>query len=81
MILSLLHAYRAKKPAASASGYTNDRVILWIGVYELQYDSPSIPNGDAYKRVTHDEFLKWAGRDVTSELPKGEWMPYAPGLK
>lgn len=35
--------YRAKKPKRMAfSGLVNDRVILWIGLGEVQYDSPAI---------------------------------------
>lgn len=68
--------YRAKKPRSVYHGadvYYNDRQILWIGLDEVQYDSPSVGIGSHYKKATKDAFLKWAGKDVTEEVPEGEW--------
>lgn len=51
----------------------NDRQIKWIGLDEVQYDSPTVAFGRHYPKVTKAAFLKWAKRDVTDELPPGEW--------
>lgn len=75
------NTYRAKKPACVGTGYVNDRMIVYMSLTQVQYDSPGIPNGQRYKFVPVEEFLKWAGRDVTAEMPKDEWMPYGRGIK
>jgi hypothetical protein len=68
--------YPAKKPSSIYLGltpYYNDRQILWIGLTEVQYDSPAVKTGQRYKTVSKEAFLKWVGRDVTDEMPKGDW--------
>ena len=74
------HVYRAKKPAAVGmwvEPLVNDRVVLWLGTYELQYDGPSVKRGGVYPRLSIEKFRKWAERDVTDELPKGEWAQWS----
>lgn len=74
------HTYEAKRPARIGvfDALVNDRQIRWIGGGEVQYDSPTVKDGRKYPRVKLDAFLKWAGRDVTSEMPKGEWRRWNP---
>lgn len=72
------HAYRAKKPrqAGIVQTYANDREVRWTDGFNVQYDSPSVSNGRHYPTVTIAKFREWAGRDVTDELPNGEWQPW-----
>jgi hypothetical protein len=71
--------YRAKKPAAVhrflEPALVNDRQVLWVSSDRslVQYDSPTVSNGRRYPQVTMEKFLKWAGSDVTSIMPKGDW--------
>lgn len=67
--------YEAKKPQRSACGLVNDRQVEYIssaGNY-VQYDGPSVAPGRRFPTVTMEQFLKWAGKDVTDEMPNGEW--------
>jgi len=64
----------AKRPQKiGIMGYLNDRHILHVGEFTVQYDSPTVRMGRRYPRVEIEKFLKWADKDVTSEMPKGEW--------
>lgn len=70
--------YRGKKPGRS-NGYVNDRTLIYIGVFEVQYDGPMVRLGAHYKRCSKEEFLEWASHDVTNELPGGDyqsWLSY-----
>lgn len=69
------HIYEAKRPAAIGiiNPLINDRQIVWVGLLEVQYDSPSVAMGRRFPRVTHEAFRKWAKRDITAEMPEGEW--------
>lgn len=69
--------YRAKRPTES-HGLVNDRTILWVGADTIQYDGPSVSLGSNYPKVSKEKFLKWVDRDVTDELPKGEYAPWPP---
>lgn len=74
--LKVGRTYRAKKPTGISSGfaaYANDRQIVWLGVAELQYDGPAVGHGRHYPKVSIEAFRKWASRDVTDELPEGEY--------
>ena len=65
--------YEAKRPL-NVGGYVSDREIVWISADEVQYDSPSVPNGRRLPRVSHAEFRNWAARDITDEMPEGgDW--------
>ncbi|MFE4110811.1 hypothetical protein [Kosakonia sp. YIM B13611] len=71
--------YRAKKPRAAANGFTplvNDRTVIWVGPYQLQYDGPAVKNGSHYPRIDIEKFREWAERDVTDELPPGEYASW-----
>lgn len=70
--------YRGKRPR-NASGLVDDRVILHIGATTVQYDSPSVSFGRNYPSVSREKFLAWADRDVTDELPKGEFASWPVG--
>lgn len=69
--------WRAKRPSNSA-GLVNDRQILYVNPWSdiVQYDSPSVARGRQYPKVTHEQFRKWAGRELMGELPAGEWQPW-----
>ena len=72
------HCYEAKRIRTNGYGEINDRQVLYIsaglfGDVTVQYDSPTIKDGRRYPSVTMEKFLKWAGRDVTKEMPKGDW--------
>ena len=52
-----------------------DRQVLWVDSFGItvQYDSPSVKNGKNYPKVSMEKFLKWADKDITDQMPKGEW--------
>lgn len=73
--------YRAKKPrraGRSFGGLINDRTIIWMSVdgSKIQYDGPAIGVGSNYPIVSREKFLDWADRDVTEELPQGEYASW-----
>jgi len=74
--------YRAKRPApCQAPGFfrqqiVNDRTIIFIGLDTVQYDGPAVADGRHYPKVTIEAFRKWAARDVTDELPAGEYAKW-----
>jgi len=78
--LQVGRTYRAKRPAPTGGLFQqqlyNDRTIKWVGVLEVQYDGPAVAMGRHYPKVTIEAFRKWAARDVTDELPDGEYAPY-----
>lgn len=76
--LTVGRCYRAKKPRQTTGfpGFVNDRQITWIGSCSVQYDGPGVSNGSHYPTVSKDDFLAWAARDITDELPKGEWQTW-----
>ncbi|MFY4008119.1 MULTISPECIES: hypothetical protein [Achromobacter] len=68
--------YRAKRPAESG-GLVNDRTVQWIGsVGQVQYDGPAVRRGSRYPIVSRAAFEAWADRDVTDELPTGEYQDW-----
>lgn len=70
-------AYRGKRPS-NAGGLANDRTVIWIGVIEdaVQYDGPAVRDGARFPKVKHADFLRWADRDVTDELPDGKYADW-----
>lgn len=73
------HVYEAKKPKVAGIFYANDRHVLHIDPHfdEVQYDSPTVRNGRHYPRTRVEKFVKWAGRDVTDEMPEdGQWRMF-----
>ena len=77
--LKIGRTYRAKKPAKAGDWRNpsiNDRTIKWIGFEEIQYDGPSVKAGARYPKVSIEKFLSWADRDVTDELPEGEYAQW-----
>jgi len=73
------HIYRAKNPKPCFVGHIeffNDRQVTWIGLSEVQYDSPTVRNGRKYPKVSIEKFKAWMGDDVTEQMPELEWMPY-----
>jgi hypothetical protein len=69
--------YRAKKPANS-QGLFNDRQVLYVSENSVQYDGPAVGFGRHFPTVPRAQFEAWAGEDVTEQMPKGEWMAWAP---
>ena len=69
------HVYEAKRPRSVGlfEPLMNDRQIKWISFNEVQYDSPTVGLGRRYPRASKEAFLKWAARDITKEMPPGEW--------
>lgn len=65
------HTYRAKRPRRAFGGGYNDRTIMWMGGTmkgpSVQYDGPSVADGQHYPTVTREAFLAWAASDVTEE--------------
>ena len=51
----------------------NDRQVVYCSETVVQYDSPTVSNGRKYPMVSVEQFLKWAGRDVTDEMPDRDW--------
>lgn len=79
MKIEVNHTYEAKKPRRVSLIYDevfNDRMVLWVGAFELQYDSPTVKRGRSFPRMKIADFEEWAGRDVTDSMPKGDWRPY-----
>ncbi len=70
--------YQAKRPSASPGLLVNDRQVRWISSDRslVQYDSPSLPDGRHYPKVTMEAFLKWAALDVTELMPKDSWRSW-----
>ena len=68
------HTYEAKKPQRVGwMRFLNDRQVVFCGNGIVQYDSPSVGLGRHYPKTTMEKFLKWAGKDVTNQMPKGDW--------
>ena len=69
------HVYEAKRPRSVGlfEPLMNDRQIKFIGFDYVQYDSPTVDLGREYPKVSKEAFLKWAGRDITKEMPPGVW--------
>lgn len=52
----------------------DDRQIVWVGIGQIQYDSPTVKYGKRLPIIPIEKFEKWAGREVTSEMPHdGSW--------
>lgn len=47
--------------------------IETIWDYSIQYDSPSVKDGKNYPTIPASKFIKWAAKNVTEIMPKGEW--------
>ncbi len=70
------HVYEAKRPRRTGFNFCNDRMLIYMGTYQVQYDSPVLQFGSKYPRVTIEKFLAWAGRDVTEETPPKSWRDW-----
>ncbi|CAM5386977.1 hypothetical protein [Rhodanobacter lindaniclasticus] len=69
------HVYEAKRPTVVGlfDRFINDRQILWVGLTEVQYDSPTVRPGWHYPKISAEAFRNWAARDVTHLMPRNEW--------
>jgi len=66
--------FEAKRPARIGyPSFYNDRQVKWVNSTRtlVQYNSPTVT-----AIVIMEKFLKWAGRDVTALMPKGEWRAW-----
>ncbi len=79
LCITVGRVYRAKTPRCADWDLVNDRHVIWMDSLglNLQYDGPSVRRGAHYPRMSVVKFAAWAARDVTDELPKGEWQNYA----
>lgn len=77
MEIKIGRTYRAKKPRESG-GLVNDRSVLWMDSFgsTVQYDGPAVRFGSKYPKVSREQFEAWAERDVTDELPPGEYAAW-----
>ena len=75
MEIKVGRTYRAKKPSNSR-GLVNDRTVVWVGSMEIQYDGPAVAYGRKLPKVSRAKFEAWADRDVTDELPQGEYASW-----
>lgn len=73
------HCYKSKRPRRVFMGlydFFDDRQVIWTNGYYVQYDSPTIKFGQNYKKITVEEFLKWADEDITDIMPKDDWREW-----
>jgi hypothetical protein len=78
--IQVKRCYEAKRMSfVTPENLANDRQVLYINQSrtEVQYDSPTLKNGMHYPMVSMEKFVKWARRDVTDLMTKGEWRTYA----
>ncbi len=77
--------FAAKKPRTvnPFAPLLDDRQVLYVDHVDgiVQYDSPTVRRGAKYPKVSMDAFLRWAGEDVTSKMPKGEWRRATPCVR
>lgn len=79
LVIERGRTYRAKKPSRAGGVFVplvNDRTVISTNGNVVQYDSPSVARGRHYPTVTIEKFRRWAARDVTDELPKGEYAEW-----
>lgn len=80
VVFEVNRVYRAKKDRPVSVGFDrvhNDRMIIHVGTFDVQYDAPTVRNGRRYPSVSKEKFAAWAGEDVTGTLPETDWAPYA----
>lgn len=73
------HVYRAKRPKPCFLGFTrffNDRQIVHLGAFSVQYDGITVKRGQKYPVMDITKFVKWMGSDVTDQTPKGDWNKF-----
>lgn len=82
--LKVGRTYRGKKPGPVRDGIgalVNDRTVTFLTIERVQYDGPAVAHGRRYPTVEIRDFLKWAERDVTDELPPNEYAKWPPAKK
>ena len=47
--------------------------IECVWEHTIQYDSPSVKDGKNYPAISASKFIKWAEKNITEIMPKGEW--------
>lgn len=71
--------YEARRTAfVGAANEANDRQVIFVNESrtEVQYDSPTVRDGVQYPILSMEKFVKWAKRDITELMPKGDWRTY-----
>ncbi|HRR41348.1 MAG TPA: hypothetical protein P5244_08965 [Syntrophales bacterium] len=67
------HMYEAARPrpVGRSEKYYNDRYVILVDPYrgELLYDEAVEKNGESLHWCRLEEFLDWAGRDITADFP------------
>lgn len=79
MKIEIGRTYRAKKPRRAGGSFgplVNDRTVIFSNGIVVQYNGPSVATGRKYPVVRVENFIEWAARDVTDELPKGEYAEW-----
>lgn len=79
MVIERGHIYRAKKPKAYRrtifdDAVVDDRQVLYVDAQRVQFDSPRVRHGGRYPCIAPAKFEKWAGEDVTKQIPNGHWQ-------
>lgn len=76
MKIEIGRTYRAKKPRRAGGSFgplVNDRTVIFSNGIVVQYNGPAVATGRHYPIVTVEKFIEWAARNVTDELPDGEY--------
>lgn len=71
--------YRAKKPRkiwffGEPGPAYNDRHIIYLGPFTVQYDGPTVKLGQHYPAVAREKFIAWAGKEITADDALCPWL-------
>lgn len=70
------HCYRAKRPRQAGFGHVNDRDVIYRDQDSVQYDGPAVKFGRRKPVVSIEDFLAWAGADVTDQVPADSYAEW-----
>lgn len=75
LVVGNVYSAKRRKSVGFVEPLINDRQIVYINrlTKKVQYDSPTVKFGRKLPFVDIEKFLNWADKDVTAEMPKGEW--------
>lgn len=78
------HIYRGKTPkrvTRFGPDEIDDKQILHVGPFTVQYDSSTVRMGKHYPKMDRYAFYNWVGSDVTelykATVPDGEWAKWS----
>ncbi len=63
--------YRARHPHKLQNGELNDREVVYMDEFRVQYDGPAVHFGQRYPAVSVQKFRKWAGKEVEEIVTAG----------